>query len=1041
MDGKPMAAIRRGTRVVSGPDWKWDNQDDGEGFVGTVICVPKHGSKDHTVTVVWDSGLECLYRAGHNGKYDLRVFDSAPSGLQHDGIDCDICDENNIHGLRWKCLRCDNFDLCTICYMNDEHSTGHRFVRIDTPNCSALPVPPRRKSNSIEAFGLFPNAEVIRGPHWKWQDQDGGIGQVGKILEVKSWDDYDKRGAVKVKWKSGSCTKRYRVGAHGCVDVIYTQKTRATSGGKYYPDHLPVVAHVDVEELGPGGKACEELTGKFAHQLQASATFGDWHDSMQKIRRGTRVVRGPDWKWDNQDDGEGFVGTVIFVPKHGSKDHTVTVVWDSGLEHRYRAGHNGKYDLRVFDSAPTGIKHDGVVCDICDEDIIYGLRWKCLRCDDFDLCTICYMNDEHSTGHGFVRIDTPNCSALPVPPRRKSYSIEAFGLFHNAEVIRGPHWKWQDQDGGIGQVGKILEMKSWDDYDKRGAVKVKWKSGSCTNTYRVGAHGCVDVIYTQKTKATSGGKYYPDHLPVVAHVDVEELGPGDKACEELTGKFAHQLQASATFGGWHDSMQKIRRGTRVVRGPDWKWDNQDDGEGFAGTVIFVPKHGSKDHTVTVVWDSGLEHRYRAGHNGKYDLRVFDSAPTGIKHDGVVCDICDEDIIYGLRWKCLRCDDFDLCTICYMNDEHSTGHGFVRIDTPNCSALPVPPRRKSYSIEAFGLFHNAEVIRGPHWKWQDQDGGIGQVGKILEMKSWDDYDKRGAVKVKWKSGSCTNTYRVGAHGCVDVIYTQKTKATSGGKYYPDHLPVVAHVDVEELGPGDKACEELTGKFAHQLQASATFGGWHDSMQKQCPPTTTKRGIETPSNWEKMTDGYKRVLLSPDAKGMIEYEEVAKKFKKTMKTATILQIERVQNAYNWEVYELLRRKMEKKNGQRRVNERDLYHGTDPHAVEVICKQNMDFRLAGKKVGHLYGKGTYFARDARKSDPYASSDDYGNKYMFLVKVLCGNMALGKKTYTRPPPLNRSDPHSDLYDCCVDDVDDPTIFCIFDPNQYYPRYLIKYR
>lgn len=53
---------------------------------------------------------------------------------------------------------------------------------------------------------------------------------------------------------------------------------------------------------------------------------------------------------------------------------------------------------------------------------------------------------------------------------------------------------------------------------------------------------------------------------------------------------------------------------------------------------------------------------------------------------------------------------------------------------------------------------------------------------------------------------------------------------------------------------------------------------------------------------MTEGYKRVLLSPDAEGMIEYEEVAKKFKKTMNTRTILQIERVQNAYNWEVYEL-------------------------------------------------------------------------------------------------------------------------------------------
>ena len=47
---------------------------------------------------------------------------------------------------------------------------------------------------------------------------------------------------------------------------------------------------------------------------------------------------------------------------------------------------------------------------------------------------------------------------LPVPPRRKSYSIEAFGLFHNAEVIRGPHWKWQDQDG-ISSL--VLAWRDW----------------------------------------------------------------------------------------------------------------------------------------------------------------------------------------------------------------------------------------------------------------------------------------------------------------------------------------------------------------------------------------------------------------------------------------------------------------------------------------------------------------------------------------------------------------------------------------------------
>lgn len=73
-----------------------------------------------------------------------------------------------------------------------------------------------------------------------------------------------------------------------------------------------------------------------------------------QIKAGTRVVRGPDWASKKQDNGEGFLGTIIFVPKSGSSDNQVTVIWDSGRELRYRAGHDGKYDLRVYDTAPAG---------------------------------------------------------------------------------------------------------------------------------------------------------------------------------------------------------------------------------------------------------------------------------------------------------------------------------------------------------------------------------------------------------------------------------------------------------------------------------------------------------------------------------------------------------------------------------------------------------------------------------------------------------------------------------------------------------------
>ena len=74
---------------------------------------------------------------------------------------------------------------------------------------------------------------------------------------------------------------------------------------------------------------------------------------------GVRVVRGPDWKWGKQDGGEGHVGTV----RNFESPEEVVVVWDNGTAANYRC--SGAFDLRILDSAPTGIKHDGTMCDTC----------------------------------------------------------------------------------------------------------------------------------------------------------------------------------------------------------------------------------------------------------------------------------------------------------------------------------------------------------------------------------------------------------------------------------------------------------------------------------------------------------------------------------------------------------------------------------------------------------------------------------------------------------------------------------------------------
>jgi len=79
--------------------------------------------------------------------------------------------------------------------------------------------------------------------------------------------------------------------------------------------------------------------------------------SSSGITVGLRVVRGDDWQWKDQDGGEGFVGTVTDVGGHGSSkspDNTVVVLWDTGVSANYRAGYEGKDDLRVLDNGPTG---------------------------------------------------------------------------------------------------------------------------------------------------------------------------------------------------------------------------------------------------------------------------------------------------------------------------------------------------------------------------------------------------------------------------------------------------------------------------------------------------------------------------------------------------------------------------------------------------------------------------------------------------------------------------------------------------------------
>uniref|UniRef100_A0A3B3D0M2 E3 ubiquitin-protein ligase HERC2 n=1 Tax=Oryzias melastigma TaxID=30732 RepID=A0A3B3D0M2_ORYME len=70
--------------------------------------------------------------------------------------------------------------------------------------------------------------------------------------------------------------------------------------------------------------------------------------AMMKI--GTRVMRGVDWKWGDQDGPPPGLGRVI---GELGEDGWIRVQWDTSSTNSYRMGKEGKYDLKLADPPPA----------------------------------------------------------------------------------------------------------------------------------------------------------------------------------------------------------------------------------------------------------------------------------------------------------------------------------------------------------------------------------------------------------------------------------------------------------------------------------------------------------------------------------------------------------------------------------------------------------------------------------------------------------------------------------------------------------------
>ncbi|XP_070586713.1 protein mono-ADP-ribosyltransferase PARP14-like [Erythrolamprus reginae] len=194
---------------------------------------------------------------------------------------------------------------------------------------------------------------------------------------------------------------------------------------------------------------------------------------------------------------------------------------------------------------------------------------------------------------------------------------------------------------------------------------------------------------------------------------------------------------------------------------------------------------------------------------------------------------------------------------------------------------------------------------------------------------------------------------------------------------------------------------------------------------------------PEQWEDMKGSHaKLVPLQPTAE---EYKNVEKIFRIGCPTFRIEKIERVQNPYLWQSYQVKKKQIDTQNGHEN-NEKILFHGT-PHSTLVPINQTGFNRSYAGKNAAVIGNGTYFAVNSSYSalDTYATPDQSGRKYMYVARVLTGDYCIGRSGQITPQSKNNGG--FDLYDSVTDNMNQPSMFVIFHDAQAYPEYLITFR
>eukprot|EP00117_Sycon_ciliatum_P000468 scpid8947/ scgid6517/ Poly [ADP-ribose] polymerase 14; B aggressive lymphoma protein 2 len=273
-------------------------------------------------------------------------------------------------------------------------------------------------------------------------------------------------------------------------------------------------------------------------------------------------------------------------------------------------------------------------------------------------------------------------------------------------------------------------------------------------------------------------------------------------------------------------------------------------------------------------------------------------------------------------------------------------------------------------------------------------------------------------------------------------------------YKDTNTIVLHGNTSDMALVQAQIAEKCNSAQSQLrleesrQREAGFERLANKKQKEAE-ATKRKAVELlkkkkdpfPSYWSaKGKERYQLVDLHPTHR---EYKEAVELFRKTA-TNNITRVQRVENPNFYGRFKAVvsDQKTKEQYCSRKCDIKKLWHGTADASVEMITNTGWERNFAAERVGAIYGRGNYFARDACYSVDYADppSGTSGTCRMILAHVAVLDMVVGNKKLLVPPWREDGNHEKGKVSVSVDNVSNPSIFVTYMDGQAYPAYLVHF-